>query len=466
MSSDESPEEFADLAAMLAAAQAANARPAVDLEAAAARRRRRKRRGIVGGAVSFIAVAAAGAYVTATLLAPLPATAGVVDEFVAPTGVAVELALPEVGASAVSVTGAPDFAGTVGVDGILASRGGDEARPIASISKIITTLVILEAKPLGPTDAGPTITFSKADNDLYDKYYVMGATIQHMKIGSTMSQRDALELMLVASASNYAEAVSTWAFGSQANFRAAATSWLAAKGLTGTTIVEPTGIDPRNTSTPTDLIALGRLALADPVVAALVQLQNTDVPGFTGIPNNNTLLGTEGINGIKTGTLDEAGACLLFSAIANVGSTTPITIVGVVLGASDHYYGGLTAQAIIHSITRGFHTVPLLTIRDTLGTYSTPWGDEARIVPAQSAGLLTWSDAPITSTMTVSDVTQAKDGTKVGSITFTAENRTVTVPLVLDGSITAPDAWWRITHPQELFGARVGNVPPIIRGSL
>ena len=100
------------------------------------------------------------------------------------------------------------------------------------------------------SDPGPTITFDKADHDLYDKYYVMGATIARMPTGSSMSLRDALATMLIPSASNYAEAVSTWAFGSQGAFLDAARRWLAAHGLTGTTIVEPTGISARNTSTP------------------------------------------------------------------------------------------------------------------------------------------------------------------------------------------------------------------------
>jgi D-alanyl-D-alanine carboxypeptidase (penicillin-binding protein 5/6) len=72
-------------------------------------------------------------------------------------------------------------------------------------------------------------------------------------------------MMLVISASNYAEAASTWAFGSQPAFVSATKRWFAANGLAHTKIVEPTGIDPHNTSTPSDMIALGKLAMANPV---------------------------------------------------------------------------------------------------------------------------------------------------------------------------------------------------------
>jgi D-alanyl-D-alanine carboxypeptidase (penicillin-binding protein 5/6) len=267
-----------------------------------------------------------------------------------------------------------------------------------------------------------------------------------------MSLHDALELMLVTSASNYAEAVSTWAFGSQARFRTAASDWLARNGLTGTTIVEPVGLDPRNTSTMRDLIALAKLALASPVVAQIVALPSTDVPGFTGLPNTNTQLGVSGIDGIKTGTLEEAGSCLLFSAVVDVGLSRPIRIVGIVLGAFDHSSAGLAAVAMINSVTGGFHQIPVIDAGDVVGTYTTPWGEKANVRAAQSARILTWSDTAIAAKASAVPVGAAERRTDVGSATFTGGKRDVTVPLYLSEEITGPDAWWRITHPVELFG--------------
>ncbi|WP_299016513.1 hypothetical protein [uncultured Caulobacter sp.] len=67
---------------------------------------------------------------------------------------------------------------------------------MASVSKIITALVVLEKYPLADaSDPGPTITFSKADHDLYDQYYVRGATIAAMPTGTRMSLHDALAIV-------------------------------------------------------------------------------------------------------------------------------------------------------------------------------------------------------------------------------------------------------------------------------
>jgi len=420
-------------------------------------RRRRIRRRITGLVVLLVIVAVVGTYLPVILLAPAgTATLAATKPSFTPPG-AVVLTLPSVGASAVSVTGAEAFAGTVGTNGILASSGGSAPLPIASISKLITALVVLEAKPLGPTESGPTLTFSKSDHDLYDQYYVLNASIVAMTTGSTMSERDALAVMLVASACNYADAVSTWAFGSRARYLSAVKTWLAAHGLTGTTIVEPTGISTRNVSTPVDLIAIGKLAMANPAVASIVASPSITVPGVGSVSNNNISLGSEGIDGIKTGTLDTAGSCLLFSASVEVGLPRPITIVGVILGGESRETVDSAARLVVRSIKSGFHLVQLVGAGTVVGRYSTAWKDSARVVTGSAASVLTWSDAPITSTMTITPLTitagtTATDGSTVGSLDFVVNGAPIVVPLVLEGSISGPDGQWRITHPQELLG--------------
>ncbi len=452
--------ELADFSEMLARGQADATRPGPNLPEAiplARARRHRIRRRITGLVVLLVIVAAVGTYLPITLLAPLGTATLTATKPSFTTPGAVVLTLPSLGEAAVSVTGAETFAGTVGTNGIFASSGGSGPQPIASISKLITALVVLEAKPLTGTERGPILTFSKADHDLYDQYYVLNASVQPMKTGSTMSEHDALSLMLVVSACNYADAVSTWAFGSRARYLNAARAWLAAHGLTGTTIVEPTGISIRNVSTPADLIAIGKLAMANPAIASIVGSPSVMVPGVGPVSNNNISLGSEGIDGIKTGTLDTVGSCLLFSASVEVGLPQPITIIGVILGGDSRETVNRAAQLMVHSIKSGFHVVQLVGAGTVVGRYSTPWKDGARVVTGSRASVLTWSDAPITSTMTIKPLTitagkTSTDGSTVGSLDFVVNGAPIAVPLVLDGSISGPDGRWRLTHPQVLLG--------------
>ena len=415
--------------------------------------RRARRRGLIAAAtVVAVILAVAGGYVAWALNAPLPAVAVEWSEPPIAVPAGATMRHPIDGSSAISISGADDYLGPA-ASGIWATSGPDESRPIASITKLITALVILDAKPLsGVDDSGPKITFSKADHDLYDKYYVMGATIAAMPTGSSMSQYDALATMLIPSASNYAEAVSSWAFGSQGAFRTAAKRWLDANGLAGTTIVEPTGLNPRNTSTPTDLLVIGKLAAANPVIARIVSTTGMTLPGPGGMTNTNGLLGQSGITGLKTGNLGENTFNLLYTASLQVGAGVQLDITGVMLGGGSRQSVNSSVLGLLESIRTNFHDVPVAKTGQVVGSYSTPWGASAQAVVSKDVSIFTWSDTPIALTMEPVAPPTYTDGSQVGTITWTAGPKTKSAALVLQGTIEPPSEWWRLTHPAELTG--------------
>ncbi|KJL40389.1 D-alanyl-D-alanine carboxypeptidase family protein [Microbacterium trichothecenolyticum] len=416
------------------------------------RRRRRRIGWIVTAIVLVVLLAVPSGYVWWALTAPVSAPLVETHEPPVTVPAAAAVALPSTGASAIAVAGGDEYLGAE-ASGIWATSGTSEPQSIASITKLITALVILERHPLADAaDPGPTITFSKADHDLYDQYYVRGATIAAMPTGSSMSLHDALATMLIPSASNYAEAVSTWAFGSQGAFRGAAQRWLATNGLTGTTIVEPTGLDARNTSTPADLIALGKLAAANPVIASIVATRSLALPGPGAMQNTNDLLGSNGITGLKTGNLGEGTYNLLFTASVPVGTAQPLSVTGVVLGGFTRANVDHDVMTLIDSIRAGFHEVPLAKRDQPVGTITTRWGASAQIVVSDYATIFTWSDTPIAVEMTTTTPKTYTDGEEVGSITWTAGPNTVTVPIEIDGAIVPPTDSWRLTHPGELGG--------------
>jgi serine-type D-Ala-D-Ala carboxypeptidase (penicillin-binding protein 5/6) len=456
----EPPDWFTELAQSSPSTQIhPSEREPLDGEVAPVRRRRRRNRRIAAIVATLVILGIVGTYVSLTLSAPVGAAAATIHRPGVVVPAAASIALPPDGEAAVSVAGADGFLGPT-ADGIFASSGGNGALPMASISKLITAMVVLSARPLGTSGAGPTITWDKADSALYDKYFALNATIAAMKLGSSMSEHDAIETMLVVSACNYAEAMADWAFGSDAGFASAAKKWLTAHGLSGTTMVEPTGLDARNTSTPSDLIAIGKLAMADPAIAAIVAKTSLDVPALAGMPSTNDLLGTDGIDGIKTGTLDTAGSDLLFSAVvpvaraASASATAPLTltVTGVMLGGASHGSVDAAVRLLLASLNAGFHQVPLATKGEVVGSYSTAWGARASMTLSRSASVLTWSNTPVTSRIATTTLKTGASGETVGSVTWTAGKRSVTVPVVLRGRIQGPSAWWRLTHPLELKG--------------
>ncbi|MDQ1121728.1 D-alanyl-D-alanine carboxypeptidase family protein [Microbacterium trichothecenolyticum] len=365
-------------------------------------------------------------------------------------GAPADIVLPTEGSMLVSVAGGeaylgPDAAGT------FASSGGDEPRPLASVTKLITALVVLDAHPLtGPNDPGPTISFTKADTDLYDQFYVRGVTIARMPDGSSMSQHDAMATMLLPSASNYAVALARWGFGSESAYVQAARSWLSANGLQNTRVVDATGVDERNTSTPSDLVALGRIAAANPVIAAIAATRSFSAAGPGTVTNTNDLLGTLGVTGLKTGNLGDGMFNLLFTSRLDIGIGSPLQVVGVRMGGATHDSTDQDVIALLQSIQDGFHDLRVGDLGDEIGTITTAWGSTATVVLARGASLRTWSDTPVTVSLDTITPKSYADGERVGTVTWTAGPNTVASDVQISGAIEQPTLWWRLTHPGEL----------------
>lgn len=382
-------------------------------------------------------------YLPMTLLAPLQVTDPVVAKHAVLPGAAAHLAFPGYGGSAI---------GAVGFDGVLAHAGTDAPLPMASITKIVTMLVILQAKPLTVGEEGPSVTMTATDVGYYNHYRSLNGSVTTVKEGLVFTQHELMELALVHSANNYAASLAVWAFGSMDAYLAAAQSWVASQKLSSMTITDPTGIEPTDAASTTDLLTLGKIALADPVIAQIVAIKSVTIHDVGTITSTNTLLGSQGINGIKTGTLNDAGSNLLFAANHTVGGNT-VTIVGVVLGGSTHAAVDTDIKALMTGVLAGFHEVSLVTKGDVYANYRTGWGQMTTAIAEKSASVVTWSDAAVTTSSTVRPVTTGAKGEEVGTATFTVGGRTIQVRLGLASTLSDPGPGWRLSHPGLIIGA-------------
>jgi D-alanyl-D-alanine carboxypeptidase (penicillin-binding protein 5/6) len=399
---------------------------------------RRRRIVVFGGLALLLAVLF---YLPMTLLAPLDRAAARLAPFEVATPAATELAWPRAGGAAI---------GTLNDDALLARTGSEEALPIASITKIVTALTVLDAHPIPEGEAGPDIAFDEDDVAIYNDYVAQNGKVVWVTPGTTLSQLDTLKVVLIESANNYSESLAVWAFGSEAEYVDAARAFLAEHGLTGTTIVDSTGMSPDNVATTTDLLTIGRLALSSPVVAQLVNTEAIDVPGLGRIANTNTLLGVDGVDGIKTGTLDEAGACLLFSTDFQVGEES-VSLVGVSLGAETHEELAADVRGLLESAEANFSEVQLASAGQVVGELTTEWGETAEIVVSEDYRDVMWSDTPVSALVTTREVTTGAAGEEVGVLSVTVGKETAEVPLELGTSVSDPGPWWRLTNPVPLL---------------
>lgn len=218
-------------------------------------------------------------------------------------------------------------------DGPIATSS-DAPLPMASISKVVTSLMVLDAVPLGPGEQGPIHRISWEHERQYEDAVRAGKSALRVPVGGRLSQYELLEGILIGSACNYADILVDRIWGSEAAFADAAASFLASRGIVGVTMVEPTGFDAGNTATPSALIQIGRLALQNPVIAEIVAKTSVDLPGAGHVENTNDLLAEPGALGIKTGTLGSHYNLLSARALSTPdGTTTPVFV--VVMGQPD-----------------------------------------------------------------------------------------------------------------------------------
>ena len=317
---------------------------------------------------TLITAGLVGVYAATTLLWPLHAVAPTVSAIqVQPVAApATAPAWPAAGSAAVSVAG---------MSGVAASTPDPHA--IASITKLVTALVVLDEMPLALGEQGPEFRFSGADSSAYWGYRNRGESALQVPVGGKLTEYELLEGMLIGSANNYADRLAGNLWPSDAVFANAANAWLAAHGVPGVTVVEPTGMDPDNVASPEALIPLAQKALANPVIAEIVAKQSVDLPGAGHVVNTNGLLADPGVVGLKTGTL--VGYNLLSAKDVTIGDKT-VRLFASVLGQPDDASRLEASRALYTQLEAELQPRPSVTAGTTAGIVETAWGDSADIV--------------------------------------------------------------------------------------
>jgi D-alanyl-D-alanine carboxypeptidase/D-alanyl-D-alanine endopeptidase (penicillin-binding protein 7) len=178
--------------------------------------------------------------------------------------------------------------------------------PIASLTKLMTAMVVLDAKP----DMDAEINIDQIDVD----------TLKHsssrVPVGATISRHDVLLLALMSSDNRAAASLARTYQGGPKAFSAAVNAKIKALGMTHTVLEEPTGLSPNNLSTAADMIKMAEAAANYPDIRRITT-STRDTIKINGreveYHNTNRLVGAKGwdIGLSKTGYTNEAGRCLI-----------------------------------------------------------------------------------------------------------------------------------------------------------
>jgi D-alanyl-D-alanine carboxypeptidase (penicillin-binding protein 5/6) len=220
------------------------------------------------------------------------------------------------------------------------------AAAIASVAKVMTAYLVLRDHPLRLGQDGPTITLTNADVADTDRRRGQRESVVSIEAGEQLTERQALQALLLPSANNIAAVLARWNAGSADRFVARMNATARSLGMTDTRYTDPSGYDDATVSTAADQVRIVDRAMRLRVLASIVATPSATLPDAGTVHNTNTLLARNGFVGVKTGSDDAAGGCFAFRAIRWIdGKRTTIT--GVVLGQPGHdrIAAGLAAAA-------------------------------------------------------------------------------------------------------------------------
>lgn len=219
----------------------------------------------------------------------------------------------------------------VGSGSVLYAKNASVGRPIASLTKLMTAMVVLD-QGLKPDER---ITIEKGDFEREGR--------PTMEADDAMTRREAFRAMLVGSINEIANAFARTSPGGRAAFVDAMREKAATLGLTKATFLDPTGINLKDRASATDVALMIRSALAYPEIRDLGGAGQYDLKTANGRvvkikPTNNlaaSYLNTKPyrIVAAKTGSLPEAGYSLA-QVTKNPGGRQVIV---VVLGSDNHF---------------------------------------------------------------------------------------------------------------------------------
>lgn len=189
---------------------------------------------------------------------------------------------------------------------VLMSKSPDVIVPIASLTKLMTAMVVLDSKP----NMDEKISIQQADVDM------LKHSRSHVPVGTTWTRKEIFELALMSSDNRAAASLARTYPGGNAAFLGAVQAKIKSLGLTNTTIKEPTGLSPENTSTASDLAKMAQAAGKYPLITRITSDKSNTIlrngRPFT-VHNTNHLVGASGWDVLlsKTGFTNEAGHCLI-----------------------------------------------------------------------------------------------------------------------------------------------------------
>ena len=378
--------------------------------------------------------------VTFNYFRPIPAVAATASVPTSTTlpGTPPVLPWPKPGSGAIAISGL----------GMVATSGNEAPMPAASVAKVMTALLALEDKPLKLGDPGPSIVMTDADVQAYQADNNDKQSAVEVRSGEQLTEFQLLEGLLIPSANNFAFTLANWDAGSVDKFVVKMNKRAKELGLSHTKFADPAGANAQTVSTPSDLVALGMIAMNQEVLAQIVAKTSAKLPVAGTVFNVDYVLGQSGLIGIKTGSGFNQGANFLFAASITVAGFTKV-VFGCVMGLATLADAFTAAKSLIAAVQPILIVKRILSKYQSVGSYEPPWGGHSELLSTTNVDLAEWPGMVLRQSLRAPALNVSKplpSGTAAGVLHIVLGDYNLDVPLSTSDSLYPPGRFWRLTR--------------------
>lgn len=332
--------------------------------------------------------------------------------------------------------------------GVVGTSGRQDPVPIASVAKIMTAYLTLREHPLDVDGQGFTIRISSADVDEQEQRIASGQSTIPVRAGEHLSERQALEALMLPSANNIAELLAAHAKGGHDAFVARMNATARELRMRRTRYTDPSGYDDSTVSTASDQLKLTASAMRVPTFAAIVNRRSAVLPVAGTVDNYNGLIGSDGYVGVKTGSDRAAGGCFAFAKRVTVHGRR-LTVLGVVL---DQREGPVIEAALNAGRRLGDSIAAALALRTVLPAHTSAFtlkSSDGRGTTAATRTALSeigWGGLTLPVRVhAFGDVSHAHAGQRLGSVAIGYSGGSATYASATH-AVGGPSLGWRLTH--------------------
>lgn len=223
----------------------------------------------------------------------------------------------------------------------LYEKSSTASAPIASVTKLMTAMVVLDQK-LNPDEV---LTVTEDDVDTVKR------SSSRLRVGAKMTREEMLRIALMSSENRAAHALARTSPGGVSGFVKAMNRKALEYGMGGTHYVDPTGLSPDNVSSATDLSKLARHVAAYPLITDYTTTASKSVVVGSRVQsfrNTNPAVGKKGWEFwlSKTGYINEAGRCLVAGITASGRDVVVVLMGSRTAGARSHDLVQVKAWAV------------------------------------------------------------------------------------------------------------------------